>query len=289
MKLLRFIPWNLCLILLLFSSCKEKHLPTILSEELIWEGEMQGVQLETYKIVYLSDSLKIEGFINKPVEGTFPAILFCRGGNRDYGAIEEHSLNVQRRMASNGFVVCSSQLRGNKYSEGVDEFGGGDVLDILELVEIAKNKAYVFPKKVGVWGFSRGGLNAYQVSRLSDDIEAIAVIGGLVDLRASARARPALYEQVYRELIGDSIPYAKAYDYRSPTKWCQEIDEPVLVLHGANDRRVSVKEVEIFIKKLQKVNPEVKHKIFATGGHSLSSFRNERDSLLVDWFNYYLR
>ena len=48
-------------------------------------------KIESYKIKYLSDSLLVVGFIVKPKTGgsKFPAIIFNRGGNREYGKINK--------------------------------------------------------------------------------------------------------------------------------------------------------------------------------------------------------
>ena len=46
---------------------------------------------ECYKIKYLSDGLKVVGFVVKPKKGglKFPVIIYNRGGNREFGKITE--------------------------------------------------------------------------------------------------------------------------------------------------------------------------------------------------------
>jgi len=40
-------------------------------------------------ITYLSEGLKIKGFIAEPkAPGKYPCVIFCRGGNRDFGKID---------------------------------------------------------------------------------------------------------------------------------------------------------------------------------------------------------
>lgn len=50
--------------------------------------------------------------------------------------------------------------------------GGKDLNDILKLIEIGQSLEFADKTNIGVYGISRGGLNAYQIARLTDDIKA---------------------------------------------------------------------------------------------------------------------
>jgi len=118
------------LILLLITGCGEKE--RLFIEDIVEERDgpySQGV--ETHRIKYGSGGLKIGGYlvIPKDIEGKLPVIIYNRGGNRNYGLIDKN-LNHLEYLASNGYIVLASQYRGNIYSEGRDEYGGGDVDDI---------------------------------------------------------------------------------------------------------------------------------------------------------------
>lgn len=250
-----------------------------------------GLAVETYEIKYQVDGLMITGYINKPIGDleTYPAIIYCRGGNRDLGTFGRGQLRTQRNLASKGFVVLSSQLRGNIFSQGTDEMGGADLNDILKLIEIVQKLPSAKGEKIGIHGVSRGGRSAYQISRLSDEISSVSVIGTSVDIRDSHSYRPEKYTRVNLPLIGDTINFKHEYDKRSPILWVDELNEPLLILHGTDDWRSKVEKVKRIIPELEKHNKEFEYHFIEGGSHALGSHRELRDSLIVQWHKKYLK
>jgi len=263
--------------------------PLITHQHIVPKNDNADSLTASYQIKYRSDGLEITGYLTRPhKEGVYPVIIYNRGGNRDYGTLTTRDLKYHQYLAPFGYVVLSSQLRGNAYSEGVDEFGGEDLNDILRLIEI--NKTLDFTNDyIGVYGISRGGLNAYQISRLSDEIKAIAVVGAPVDPRLDFYTRPEMYQNVFKEIVGDTIEHRAAYDYRSPIKWVDEINEPVLILHGTNDHRVKPLHADLMIQKLKSLNKEFKYKFVEHADHGLNSHKSLRDREILEWFDKYLK
>lgn len=282
-----------CTILLIitgFCSCKENLTSDIISIESTSSLSHKQMKIEFYQMKYLSDGLKIQGYIHKPTkDGKFPVIIYNRGGNRNLGAHNIDRMEFQEKMAMAGYVVLSTQLRGNKFSEGNDEMGGKDLNDIIKLIDIADELEYADGQKIGVYGISRGGMNAYQMSRETDRIKCIAVVGAPVDPRIDFDTRPEMYNKVFFPLVGDTIKEKDKYDYRSPIKWVKKINEPTLILHGLDDWRVTPKNAELMIKAMKKNGNSFEYKLFKDGNHSLSSHVGERNKLVIDWFNKYLK
>lgn len=246
---------------------------------------IQGV--DTYKINYNSNGLKIEGFIAMPSKyrAKLPAIIFCRGGNQSYGMLNGYQLKMINQLAEKGYVVMASQLRGNMSSEGKDEFGGEEVNDILKLIEIAKALDFVERENINVLGYSRGGMNAYQVSKLTDNINSLAVVGGSTTLFNQYNFRPSMYHNVIEPLVGDSIKGKDEYIKRSAVYWHNKINEPTLVLHGAKDTRVLLEEASQLIDSFKLNNKKnFNYKFFEEGNHTLSNYEDHRDSLIINWF-----
>lgn len=112
-----------------------------------------------YKLRYLSDRLKVVGFLVKPRhEGKYPAIIYNRGGNREYGKIDSSALFYLSCLSSRGYVVVASQYRGNDGSEGREEFGGSDVNDVLNLIPMLESLPFVDSGGIVMLGYSRGGM-----------------------------------------------------------------------------------------------------------------------------------
>ena len=284
-------------LLILFYSCQTREVnskdtfsPLIITQNSFALPESVFGDVENYEMTYESDGLTITGYIFKPkAEGTYPVVLTSRGGNRDFGTYTIRSFDLVQELANEGYVVIATQLRGNKFSDGVDEMGGKDLNDILRLIDIAKSIDFMDHHNIGMYGISRGGLNTYQISRLTDEVKAIAVVGAPVDPRIDFESRPKMYERVYKQMIGDSIENRAAYDYRSPIKWVSEINEPVLLLHGLDDWRVLPINAQLMEKELTRLGKSFKAIILEDGNHSLSSHTQLRNDTIIEWFDQYLK
>src|SRR5215204_1134916 len=103
---------------------------TISKEE--FERQKAYAGFECRQIKYLSDDLKVVGFIWKPKDTgnkKLPLIIFNHGGNRELAKLTPSSQSGFYNYVSNGFVVIGSQYRGVDGGEGKEEFGGSDVND----------------------------------------------------------------------------------------------------------------------------------------------------------------
>lgn len=65
------------------------------------------------------------------------------------------------KMASWGYVVVASQYRGNDGGEGIEQFGGDDVNDVLNLIPVLNQLPKADTSRVGIEGGSRGGMMTY--------------------------------------------------------------------------------------------------------------------------------
>src|SRR5919202_4580567 len=154
--------------------------------------------LELLKIKYLSDGLKVSGFIYKPkgVAGKkFPVVIWNRGGVGEDTIISvENFLDLyeMHRYASEGFVVLASQYRGYDGGEGRDEVGGADTDDVLNLIPLARSLGYADMTRVFMFGFSRGAQMTLQAIRRGAPLRAAVVVGAPTDVELSFRESPAL-------------------------------------------------------------------------------------------------
>lgn len=65
-------------------------------------------------------------------------MIFNRGGNRERSKLTPWMADGFYEFVSREFVVIASQYRGVDGGEGSDEYGGGDVHDVLNLVPLAR-------------------------------------------------------------------------------------------------------------------------------------------------------
>ena len=226
--------------------------------------------VEVEKIRYESlDGLEVEGFVVRPkdFDGKLPCIIFNRGGNNEFGAINTSMLaDWWARMANWGYVVIGSNYRGS-HAQGKDEDGGADLGDVLALKDVLEELEGVDTSRIGMFGFSRGGTMAYLAMREVGWIDAVAVVGAPVDYAHQLKRRPEM-RKVYERAFGAT---EEGMRKRSAIEWVDELAEntPILILHGEDDWRVDPQRTKDFVEKLTDVDIEHRFKIFKKSGHAL--------------------
>ena len=237
---------------------------------------------------YLVGDLWVEGFLLSHKQNTLinnATIIYNRGGNGSYGALTIGSfMHKQAPLVRRGFVMLSSQYREN------DEFGGKDLLDVLKLIEINKQIKNVNPEKLGMYGWSRGGMMTYMAARNNPAIKAIVVGAGVVDQEKELKWRPEM-EQVYKYRIPHYVTEKKkALKKRSVINWLDELPRgmPILLLHGGADKRVNVENARDLAAELTKLKHPHELKIYPKGDHSLRKNSRDVNSRIIAWFTKYL-
>lgn len=251
------------------------------------------VGFECRRLTYLSDGLKVVGFLWKPQDTAgkqFPLIIFNRGGNREFGKLTPWFQLGFYAYVSHGFVVIASQYRGNDGGEGREEYGGADLRDVLNLIPLARSLGYVDMHNVFMLGWSRGGMMTYLALKHNMPVNAVAVGGGLTDLVSEGKRRPAL-ANVWRELTPGFAQRGEALlRERSAVYWVEQIHVPVLILHGGADWRSEPRsQAQAFANRLQELGKPYELIIYPDDNHGLSLHRAESDRSIVEWFRKHMK
>jgi dipeptidyl aminopeptidase/acylaminoacyl peptidase len=279
---------------------------------------MDGVTLE--RIIYTSDGLEVEGFLARPSEGSgekLPCVIYNRGGNRDFGAITPlRAVRLLCRIAKRGYVVTASNYRGNgefglaKYpgervcpdpdcggaigGVGREEFGGAEVDDILALIPVLAQVEQADTSRMGVFGWSRGGMMTYLALKKTRRFKAAIVGAGLADVAAGIEQRPGMVTHVYSELIpgwNDPDTCAEAIAARSAVQWADALSAttPILILHGTADWRVDPTQALDMARALLKARRPYRLVMLEGGDHGLNEYDDEVNRLVDDWLDRYVR
>ncbi len=305
---------HLILLLLLFSNCQAQEGKLLVRENLIsdwskypiyprlveykngkteWKEAYQYLDsIDVYGITYISDGLKINGFMAKPKKiGNYPCVIYNRGGNREFGALKAyHGALRLGQIAKEGYVVIASQYRGNGGSEGQEEFGGKDVNDVLVLTEILKEIEGADINRIGMYGWSRGGMMTYIALTKTNKIKAAIVGGAKSDL--TTIDRPEMETKVYSELM-PSYQQNKEEELkkRSAIYWVDKFPKnvPILLLHGNSDWRVKSTNALNLALEFEKHRIPYRLKIFEGADHGIKEFEKEVNTEVMSWFNRYLK
>lgn len=241
--------------------------------------------VELYSIRYISNEFEVEGYAafpknkNKPL----PGLIYNRGGNREFGTIKTILLC---KLALAGFAVLASQYRGNCGGTGREEFGGDDVYDVINLIDIMLELNFVKNNGVYMLGQSRGGMMTYRACSIDKRIIAAVVMSGLADCVNMYNTREEGMKKVFHELFGGSPSECpEEFIKRSAVNWAEKINAPILICHGTADSRVKVEQAYRMADALKKAKKEYTLIIYENEEHSLKGTKWLKDS--IEWLRQY--
>ncbi|MCF8259738.1 MAG: prolyl oligopeptidase family serine peptidase [Melioribacteraceae bacterium] len=247
------------------------------------------------KITYLSNGLKVKGYVAYPKDNSkkHPCIIWCRGGIGNQGVIDKfNAQGIFGELASWGYVVFSTQYRGNDGGEGKDEFGGKDLNDIENLVPLAEEIPNADPTIWGIEGWSRGGMMTYLTLTKNNNFKAAVVTGGIADLRCNAEESKFM-KRLYETTMGDSHSenFENLCASRSIVNFAEKLPKttPILIMHGTADNRVLPHDSLDLSYKLLKNEIPFRLIMLENGDHFLKKHKKEVDQNRKMWFEKYLK
>ena len=247
------------------------------------------------KITYLSDNLRVKGYITYPKDSSrkYPCIIWCRGGIGNAGAIDSfNARGIFGQIASWGYVVFSSQYRGNDGGDGHDEFGGDDLNDVLNLIDLSHEIPCADNGIWGIEGWSRGGMMTYLALTKTDIFNAAIVTGGIANLRCNAD-ESRFMKRLYEATMGksDSEEFREKCLSRSIINFPEKLPAttPLLLVHGTADERVLPHDSLDLSYELIKYNMPFRLLMLENGDHFLKKHRVEVDRQRREWFSKYLK
>ncbi|MGW9528825.1 prolyl oligopeptidase family serine peptidase [Paenibacillus terrae] len=249
-----------------------------------------------------SDGFKVQGWIFKPAGlgsgERVPLILQIHGGpHAMYTSTYSHEMQT---LLAQGYAVLMTNPRGS-FGYGQDfaqacrgDFGGGDYRDVLDALDFAlKQFDFIDETRLGVAGGSYGGLmtnwivshtNRFRAAVTQRCISNWLSFYGLSDIGIS-----------YTEGIVGANPWEdpELLWSKSPLAHVNNIETPLLILHGEEDLRCPVgqgDELYTALKRLGKTTrliryPGSNHSLLKSGKPSL---RVDNFEQVVSWFNSYL-
>ena len=203
--------------------------------------------------------LKPEGY-DPSEEKQYPAVVFVHGAGSLQNVYNGWSNNYYREymfhqwLTRKGYVVVEVDYRhstgyGRKFREDVTNWMGRyeteDIIDGLDW--IAENGNYIDRSRVGIYGGSYGGFMAlYATSVAPEHFHAAAA------LRAVTNWRNYYYANPWYTLprLGDPEVDEEPYVLSSPLDRIDELQHPVLILHGLVDDNVGFQDAVQYIEAL---------------------------------------
>lgn len=231
------------------------------------------------------DGYKLYGYVTfpkstetQPLPWNLPLVVMPHGGPwaRDYGNFDE---SIQC-LAHNGYAVLQVNYRGStgygfKHFEGArHDYGAGILNDILAVIDWAVESGIADPQRVGIMGTSYGGYATMMaLTRHPDRFQCGVAISGVYDLKdqmtsyvAGGRGNYMAYDY-WKSMVGDPKKERDKLEAISPINFVDNLDDPVLIIHGDEDETVPFSQSKALEKALKKADKAYHFITITNGGH----------------------
>ena len=247
------------------------------------DGCAQLEKIKVCKYDYVVAGNRLEALSFQPAgEGRFPALLLIPGYQRsatDY-------LSLGRILAQQGFASVAVTQPSFGKSEGKADYVGPSTLDALSAgFKKFQQEPYVDAKKMGIFGYSRGGMAASLLAVKLKDVRAAVLGAGIYDFKRAYDevTIPGIRENMKTEtgMTEDAIKE------RSSILQMEKLRCPVLILHGEKDKNVPVSQALLLRDRLTTLKKDFEIKLFPEAEHSIPTI--EWLPLVIDFFNRHLK
>lgn len=236
------------------------------------------------------DGLQIPVYVTMPPEkaaGPRPAIVLVHGGPWVRGGSWEWDDEAQF-LATRGYVVLQPEFRGSTgfgskhFVAGWQQWGRAMQDDLADAAAWAVKQGWADPKRIGIMGASYGGYATLMglvrnpdVFRAGVEWAGVTDIGLLFTLAESDASEDARRYGM-KTLIGDALTNPAAFADVSPLAQAGRIRQPLLMAHGAQDRRVPIAHAAKMHDAVTAKNANVEYVVYPEEGHG---WRHEDDSI----------
>ena len=263
------------------------------TDQISYETAVNDNRFEFEKLTYLSDGLKVIAYLYKPKQTQgrkFPVIIFNRGSTVR-GDIAPELISFFHRLASEGFIILAPMLRQSDRGEGRDEIGGADVNDLMNVIPLAKSLAFVDLNNLFMYGESRGGMMTYQAIKRGFPINAAAVFGAFTDLQEVIDSHPQQYPLNALNQLWPAYEERRKEisQTRSAIFWTEQLNTPLLIMHGGRDKSVNTEQSLALAQRLQKQGKVYELIVYAEDNHYLSRNQEDRDRRAISWFRRHVK
>ncbi len=243
------------------------------------------------------DGTEVEGFIFTPPayeEGTrYPTILRLHGGpvaQYDFSFNEEAQL-----LAAHGYVVVIANPRGSSgYGQDFSaalfaNWGVPDFEDVMAAVDYAVAEGYADPERLGVGGWSYGGILTNYVITKTDRFE--AAITGASEVNFQANYGHDHYQYAWEKELGLPWETPEVWQKISPWENVDKVVTPTLVMGGKDDWNVPIQNSEQLYQALKRRGVPTQLVVYPDESHGISrpSFRKDRWQRYLEWYDQYVR
>jgi dipeptidyl aminopeptidase/acylaminoacyl peptidase len=243
------------------------------------------------------DGTEIEGFIYLPPgfdAGTrYPTLLRIHGGPVSQ---YNHSFNFDAQLfAAHGYVVVMTNPRGSsgygqEFSHALwADWGNKDYEDVMAGIDYAIAQGFSDPDKLGVGGWSYGGILTDHVITKTDRFK--AAITGASEVLYVANYGHDHYQLQWEAELGLPWENREAWERISPFNRVENIVTPTLIMGGERDWNVPIQNSEQLYQALRRLGRETQLVVYPGQSHGLRvpSYQKDRLERYLGWYDKYVK
>ena len=232
------------------------------------------------------DGLKIRGYLTLPTNrddgDRIPLIVNPHGG--PFGVRDFWGYNPEHQFfASRGYAVVQVNYRGSGgYGQDFEQAGYGEwgrkmQNDLSDAVGYLVDEGIVDPERVCIYGGSYGGYATMAGLTFTPDLYRCGInYVGVTDVALLFNSMPTHWEplkELMKVQIGDPDDEA-LMDSISPIAHVENIDDPILIVHGRRDPRVVIKHAEKLRREMKRSEKEFEWLVKSNEGHGFQKEEN---------------
>ncbi len=267
---------------------------TSLNDGLLNKMEKPSIEKIHFKS---ADGTEIEGFVVKPIgfdaSKKYPTILWLHGGPVSQYQFE-YDIEPQL-FASNGYVTLLINPRGSSgYGQAFSEalfadWGNKDYQDVMAGVDYVIGQEYADPNKLGVGGWSYGGILTNYVITKTDRFK--GAISGASEALYRSNYGHDHYQLTWELELGLPWENAEAWEKISPFNQVANITTPTLWIGGEKDWNVPILNSEQMYQAMKRLGRETQLVVYPGEHHGIKrpTFVKDRLERYLQWFNTYVK
>jgi dipeptidyl aminopeptidase/acylaminoacyl peptidase len=244
-----------------------------------------------------ADGTEVEAFVYLPVgydsAMRYPTLLRLHGGPV---AQYNQSFNFEAHLfAANGYAVITPNPRGSSgYGEAFSraifaDWGKKDYQDVMAGVDYAVAQGWSDPDRLGVGGWSYGGILTNYVLTQTDRFK--GAVTGASEVLYVANYGHDHYQLQWELELG--LPWAnrEAWERLSPFNAIEKIVTPTLVMGGEDDWNVPILNSEQLYQALRRLGRETQLVVYPGQPHGLRvpSYQKDRLERYLAWYGKYVK
>lgn len=241
------------------------------------------------------DGLEIPAFLYRPAKPNGAAVLYPHGGPSAQYVLEWDIL--AQYFVAKGYTWIAPNYRGSTgyglefEHANYNDWGKGDLQDCLHGAKFLRDLPEVDASRIASYGGSYGGyMTACALSRDPDYLFACGVDkygdANLISSWAQCNRHLRLYSEIF---LGHPSQNRQIYLDGSPIHQVENVQKPVLILHGLLDDVVPPEASEEWVHALRKAGKTFEYKTYADEPHGFLQRSTQLDAWqrierFLDWY-----